>query len=57
MAASPDGTHPYNMGEGFSETKYDRNEIIYEEKEAKCPDVTPPDDMEEGVGDEKDDKN
>ena len=57
VAASPIGTHPDDMGEGVSETKDDRNEIINEEKEAKCPDDTPPDDMEEGVSDAKDDKN
>ena len=57
MAESPDGTHPDDMGEGVSETKDDRNEIIYDEKEAACPDNTHPYDMEVGVGDEKDDKN
>ena len=46
MAACPDGTPPDDMEEGVSEKKYDKNESIYEEKEAKFPDVTPPDDME-----------
>ena len=41
------------MGEGVSGTKADRNEIIYDVKEAACPDNTPPDDMEVGLGDEK----
>ena len=35
VAASPIGTHPDGMGEGVSETKDDRNERIYAEKEAK----------------------
>ena len=45
MAASPTGTHPEYMGEGVSGTKADRNEIIYDVKEAACPDNIPPDDM------------
>ena len=53
MAASPIGTHPDDMGEGVSETKNYMNEIIYEEKETKCPDVTSPDDKEKGVSEEK----
>ena len=57
MAASPDGTHPYDMGEGVSETRDDRNEKNYEEQDEKYPDVPSPDDMEEGVSETKDDKN
>ena len=41
------------MGEGVSGTKADRNERIYDVKEAACPDNSPPDDMVVVVGDEK----
>ena len=34
VAASPTGTHPEDMGEGVSGTKADRNERIYDVKEA-----------------------
>ena len=53
VAASPIGTHPEDMGEGVSGTKADRNERIYDVKEAACPDDTTPDDMVVVVGDEK----
>ena len=33
VAASPDGTHPDDMGEGVSETKDDKNDKIYEEQD------------------------
>ena len=40
------------MGEGVSGTKADRNERIYDVKEAGCPDNSPPGDMVVVVGDE-----
>ena len=52
MAASPDGTHPDDMGEGVSETKYEKSDKFYEEQDEKYPDVPSTVDMEEG--DEKD---
>ena len=45
------------MAEGVSGKKADRNEIIYDVKEAGCPDNSPPDDMEVLLDDEKNDKN
>ena len=44
------------MGEDVSGTKSDRNERIYDVKEAGCPDNSPPDDMEVLLGDEKNEK-
>ena len=45
------------MGEVVSGTKANRNEIMYDVKEAGCPDNSPPDDMVVVLGDEKSDKN
>ena len=41
------------MEEDVGETKYYKNVITDEEKEAEYPDGTPPDDTEEGVGEKK----
>ena len=49
VASSLDGTHPDDMEEGVSETKYDKNEKIYEGKDEKCSDVPSPVDMKEDV--------
>ena len=57
MVASPIGTHPDDMELGVSETKDDRSEIIYDEKEAACPYDTTPDDTDVGNDDDKNDKN
>ena len=46
MEASPDGTHPDDMGEGVSETKDDKNDKFYEEQDEKYPDFPSPVDME-----------
>ena len=53
MAASPDGTHPDDMGGGVSEKKDEKNDKCYEEQDEKYPDVPSPVYMEEGG--EKDD--
>ena len=45
------------MDVGVGDEKYDKNDILDDEKESACPDDTPPDDMEVGVGDEKYDNN
>ena len=49
VAASPDGTHLDDMGEGVSETKDEKNDKFHEEQDEKYPDFPSPVDIEEGA--------